>query len=340
MANEWRLFRSRYAGLFNDISRQHPAFWTELGDVLERRHQRQFTTEGAQVREFPDTRELGVQTERTWSVDQILNEVFGRAPTEVEESGTQTSTTAVRDIGMQTLPIPQITSGTQASPDRCTRETETSYPQRTVGTQVEITTGNLAGPPNALGSPIIPRGRGRGLRPILPNERIQIGSRGPTPPREPFPLPREAPPPSLPREGSSRRATRGSPDRYRSTRRTPERRGRSSTRRTSRDTSRERSQPRGVPAGKNEKRLTDRSSSRGPSLPVAPTRVATVCWNCRAIDHRYSTCPLPRNHTYCYGCGRRGVTMRTCPTCGEEWRNLGPYRPEQGHLGNRDLPFP
>ncbi|KMQ92869.1 retrovirus-like pol polyprotein [Lasius niger] len=31
--------------------------------------------------------ERGVQTERTWSVDQVLNEVFGRDPTETTESG-------------------------------------------------------------------------------------------------------------------------------------------------------------------------------------------------------------------------------------------------------------
>ncbi|KMQ83609.1 hypothetical protein RF55_19561 [Lasius niger] len=48
MANEYRLFRSRYAGLFWDIGRQHPAFWTELGNLVEGHTRRQYTTEGAQ----------------------------------------------------------------------------------------------------------------------------------------------------------------------------------------------------------------------------------------------------------------------------------------------------
>ncbi|CAL1678298.1 unnamed protein product [Lasius platythorax] len=242
---------------------------------------------------------------------------------------------------MQTLPVLQRTSETQTSPDRCTRETQTpSLYQRTVGTQMEITTGSMgAGPPDAPEGPRIPRGRGRGLRPVQPSELMPVGSRGLTPLRGALPLPREEPPPSLPLGRSSRRAVRRSLSLRRSPRRTPKRRGRSPARRTNRNTSRERSQHRRSPARKDEGGPTERSISRQTSLSVAPTRGSTVCWNCRATDHRYSDCPHPRDNPYCYGCGRRGVTMRTCPACGPEWRNLGPYRPEQGHLGKRDLPF-
>jgi len=65
-----------------------------------------------------------------------------------------------------------------------------------------------------------------------------------------------------------------------------------------------------------------------------PTRGSTSYWNCRSPDHRYSTCPWPKDRQYCYGCGRDGVTLRTCPRCRDEWRDLGPYHPDRGHLGH------
>jgi len=66
-----------------------------------------------------------------------------------------------------------------------------------------------------------------------------------------------------------------------------------------------------------------------------PTRGSTLCWNCRSADHRYSNCPWPKDRQYCYGCGREGVTLRTCPGCRDEWRDLGPYHPDRGHLGHQ-----
>lgn len=66
-----------------------------------------------------------------------------------------------------------------------------------------------------------------------------------------------------------------------------------------------------------------------------PTRGSNVCWNCRATDHKYSACPWPKDRPYCYGCGREGVTLRTCPRCRDEWRDLGPYHPDRGHLGHQ-----
>lgn len=84
---------------------------------------------------------------------------------------------------------------------------------------------------------------------------------------------------------------------------------------------------------------SERGLGRRSTVSVAPARGSLVCWNCRVTDHRYSNCPQPRDQPYCYGCGRRGVTMRTCPACGQGWRDMGPYRPEQGHLANRALPF-
>ncbi|KYN50016.1 hypothetical protein ALC62_00043, partial [Cyphomyrmex costatus] len=54
------------------------------------------------------------------------------------------------------------------------------------------------------------------------------------------------------------------------------------------------------------------------------------CWNCHEEGHRYSECPWKRRE-FCFGCGRRGETLRTCPRCGQRWRNLGPYHPSKGH---------
>ncbi|KMQ84633.1 inner centromere [Lasius niger] len=335
MANEYRLFRSRYAGLFRDIGRQHPAFWTELGNLVEGHVRRQYTTEGAQVREFPATREYGVQTERTWSVDQVLNEVFGREPIEITEASTQTPSKTMKTTGMHTLPVLQRTAETQTSPDHWAKGTVTLLPnQKTVGTQVEITTWDLGPMLLERGETGQPRGRGRGLRPVPPSELRPVGIAGIATPRETTPLPREAPPhryrgddqplktltldahsPGRPRDGADLpfTAPSGSPGSPRRHRRSP--------------------------GGANRGASTERRVSRRSSRSVAPTRVSTLCWNCRATDHRYSDCPHPRDNPYCYGCGRRGVTMKSCPGCGTEWRNLGPYRREQGHLGNRDLPF-
>jgi len=71
-----------------------------------------------------------------------------------------------------------------------------------------------------------------------------------------------------------------------------------------------------------------------PNQPVRQTgRKSNVCWNCHSTGHRYSNCPLPRDRSYCYGCGHEGVTLRTCPDCSEEWKNLGPHHPDRGPLG-------
>lgn len=80
-------------------------------------------------------------------------------------------------------------------------------------------------------------------------------------------------------------------------------------------------------------RSTSRRTSSSRSPGRRPTKEADRCWNCQSTNHRYSDCLEPRGNTYCYGYGQDGVTMRTCPRCGPEWLNLGPYHPENGHLG-------
>jgi len=47
---------------------------------------------------------------------------------------------------------------------------------------------------------------------------------------------------------------------------------------------------------------------------VAATFTNLKCWNCEATGHRARECTEPRK-IYCYRCGKREFTVRTCPTC-------------------------
>lgn len=40
------------------------------------------------------------------------------------------------------------------------------------------------------------------------------------------------------------------------------------------------------------------------------------CWNCYYAGHNYHDCPYPQRQLFCYDCGRRGMTRRSCPNCG------------------------
>jgi len=57
------------------------------------------------------------------------------------------------------------------------------------------------------------------------------------------------------------------------------------------------------------------------------------CWNCLSDSHPYAQCPIPRTGKYCYGCGEREVTVRTCRYCGPAYRSTTPYT---GPRGPRD----
>jgi len=61
---------------------------------------------------------------------------------------------------------------------------------------------------------------------------------------------------------------------------------------------------------------TDSTVSTKPSATtVAIATTANLkCWNCEATGHRARECTEPRK-IYCYRCGKREFTVRTCPTC-------------------------
>jgi len=54
------------------------------------------------------------------------------------------------------------------------------------------------------------------------------------------------------------------------------------------------------------------------------------CWNCWSDEHPYTRCPLPRIHSFCYGCGLRDATLRTCPRCGPVYVRTEPYTAPRG----------
>lgn len=54
-----------------------------------------------------------------------------------------------------------------------------------------------------------------------------------------------------------------------------------------------------------------------PSVALPPRQMvppAVKCWDCNQEGHTRVNCPRPRQK-YCFRCGRRDVTVRTCPSC-------------------------
>lgn len=61
--------------------------------------------------------------------------------------------------------------------------------------------------------------------------------------------------------------------------------------------------------------------------------VARGCWNCRQEGHKYTRCPRLDRGQFCYGCGQRNTTIKTCPRCGPYYAEKGPFK---GYRNPRD----
>lgn len=44
-------------------------------------------------------------------------------------------------------------------------------------------------------------------------------------------------------------------------------------------------------------------------------RITMACWNCDEEGHRFMDCPKPQAVLFCYRCGRKGYSLRSCFTC-------------------------
>ncbi|KAL7292309.1 hypothetical protein TKK_0013914 [Trichogramma kaykai] len=55
-------------------------------------------------------------------------------------------------------------------------------------------------------------------------------------------------------------------------------------------------------------------------VPKLRAYTALPCWNCNVPGHLYKHCPVDRD-VFCYKCGRKGYTTRSCPNkCDEKKR--------------------
>ncbi|XP_062713751.1 uncharacterized protein LOC134290601 [Aedes albopictus] len=57
-------------------------------------------------------------------------------------------------------------------------------------------------------------------------------------------------------------------------------------------------------------------------------RIAMLCWNCDEEGHRFMDCPKPQAILFCYRCGRKGYSLRSCFTCRMDAVN---YQAENQH---------
>lgn len=261
MANNRRIFRSRYKNLVREMSRRNSEFRLELYNFTEIRECQQYTTQ-----------EQGIQTDKAWSQD--YDEMRARN-TETQDRGVQTD--PPRTIGNQTDHKPPESATTVPS-STVTKLEQPGEHDRIRDLRVNLTLAR-SGQACRAKSSLDRSSPGSSTSPI----RSSL-----TPERSAYSL----------REESSRRAVgSGSPCQSAS-----------------------------------PHRFSRRKCKTGKFFENASRPI--VCWNCRSAQHYYSDCPWPRERQYCYGCGRDGVTLRTCPNCGIKWKNSGTY-PDMGHLGTR-----
>lgn len=64
------------------------------------------------------------------------------------------------------------------------------------------------------------------------------------------------------------------------------------------------------------------TKTNGRSLEKAQVKPPITCWNCDIQGHGLQLCPQPRNRLICYGCGKKDVTIHTCPQCSANKKNI------------------
>lgn len=55
---------------------------------------------------------------------------------------------------------------------------------------------------------------------------------------------------------------------------------------------------------------------------VPPSSLNLKCWNCENIGHSWQMCEEPRT-IFCYWCGHKNSTCKTCPRCSQNFRPTG-----------------
>ena len=76
---------------------------------------------------------------------------------------------------------------------------------------------------------------------------------------------------------------------------------------------------------------TEAYVSQRPAGPVLDDHydalAAKVCFKCRQFGHHYAQCPDPEPKTFCFRCGKQGVTIAFCGRCKGGWNLEGPFVP-------------
>lgn len=67
----------------------------------------------------------------------------------------------------------------------------------------------------------------------------------------------------------------------------------------------------------------------GQTTPTTRRRGRKRCWCCGSTKAR--KCPRRGQEPVCYGCGEKGISVRTCPRCGADWRRQGAFVIGKGH---------
>ncbi|XP_067210748.1 uncharacterized protein [Linepithema humile] len=85
-----------------------------------------------------------------------------------------------------------------------------------------------------------------------------------------------------------------------------------------------------VPETRTGQTVETEERSRQQPIPRAGVepRFPTGCWNCGG-PHRYARCWETRSR-FCYGCGTRGATVRTCENCGPTYDPEAPHQSQKG----------